>query len=378
MKFEEYVSGTKVQQYQYKSFLPSLINMEWTWEDPRINRLLEEASAALAELNAYSRFAPDVDRYIRMHVVKEANTSSKIEGTRTEMDDVLRDRLHVAEEIRDDWQEVQNYIQAMHAAIGSLETLPLSIRLLRETHAILMEGVRGEHKTPGEVRRTQNWIGGASISDAVFIPPHIEALPELLTDLERFWHNDKINTPHLIRIAISHYQFETIHPFLDGNGRIGRLLITLYLISEKMLAKPCLYLSAYIEKHKGQYYDALTTVRESNDMGQWVRFFLVAVSETARKGLATFQSLMELRQDMNNRIMELGARMGNGARLLEGLYDTPIVTPAGVRDHLEVSYPTATGLIEDFVKLGILVESTGQKRNREYVFKEYYELFDEN
>ena len=286
MKFEEYVSGTKVQQYQYKSFLPSLINMEWMWEDPRINRLLEEASAALAELNAYSRFAPDVDRYIRMHVVKEANTSSKIEGTRTEMDDVLRDRLHVAEEIRDDWQEVQNYIQAMHAAIGSLETLPLSMRLLRETHAILMEGVRGEHKTPGEVRRTQNWIGGASISDAVFIPPHIEALPELLTDLERFWHNDKINTPHLIRIAISHYQFETIHPFLDGNGRIGRLLITLYLMSEKMLAKPCLYLSAYIEKHKGQYYDALTTVRESNDMGQWVRFFLVAVSETARKGLA--------------------------------------------------------------------------------------------
>jgi Fic family protein len=375
MKFEEYTSGTYVQQYQYKSFTPASINHEWTWNDPRINTLLEEASLALAMLNAHSAIVPDVDLYIYMHVVKEANSSSRIEGTRAEMDEALRDISFIDEEKRDDWREVRNYISAINGSITSLTTLPLSTRLLREAHATLLKGVRGERKTPGEFRRSQNWIGGSSLTDAVFIPPHHDELPELLSDLEKFWHNEEISVPHLVRIAISHYQFETIHPFLDGNGRIGRLLITLYLQSKGLLQKPCLYLSAFLEKNKGSYYDALTTVRQSNDIGHWVRFFLVAVRDTSRKGVETFQQIMRLRADVQERVTTLGPRAANGIKLLEQLYINPVVTVKEVAQNLKISQPTANTLLSLFIEKGILVETTGNRRNREFFFRDYYRLF---
>jgi Fic family protein len=375
MRFEEYASGTYIQQYKYKSFTPASINHEWTWNDPRINTLLEEASLALAMLNAHSAIVPDVDRYIYMHVVKEANSSSRIEGTRTEMDEALRDIAFIDEEKRDDWREVRNYINAINSSIASLAKLPLSTRLLREAHATLLKGVRGERKTPGEFRRSQNWIGGSSLADAVFIPPHHDELPELLSDLEKFWHNEEISVPFLVRIAISHYQFETIHPFLDGNGRIGRLLITLYLQSKGLLQKPCLYLSAFLEKNKGSYYDALTTVRQSNDLGHWVRFFLVAVRDTSRKGVETFQQIMRLRGDVQERVTALGPRAANGMKLLERLYINPMVTIKEIAQNLDVSQPTANTLISLFVDKGILVETTGNRRNREFFFRDYYRLF---
>lgn len=375
MRFEEFVSGSYTQQYEYKSFSPTPINHEWTWGDPRINTLLEEASLELAKLNAHALIVPDVDRYIYMHVVKEANSSSRIEGTRTEMDEALRDIAFVDEERRDDWREVRNYIAAMNSAIAELKTLPLSNRLLRQAHAALLTGARGERKTPGEFRRSQNWIGGSSLVDAVFIPPHHEELPELLSDLEKFWHNESINVPQLVRIAISHYQFETIHPFLDGNGRIGRLLITLYLLGKGLLDKPCLYLSAFLEKNKGHYYDALTTVRQSNDIGHWVRFFLVAVRDTSRKGVETFRQIMLLRARMQDKVTGLGARAANGMRLLDRLYMNPLVTVREAAEHLEVAQPTASSLISLFVDQGVLVEITGNRRNREFFFQEYYRLF---
>ena len=278
------------------------------------------------ELNAFTLIVPDVDLFIRMHVIKEANASSRIEGTRTRMDEVLLDEAEVIPERRDDWGEVQNYIQAMNDAIQDLKQLPLSLRLLRNAHAVLMSGVRGEKKTPGEFRRSQNWIGGASLSDAAYIPPHHQDMPELLSDMEAFWHNEKIQVPHLIRIAISHYQFETIHPFLDGNGRIGRLLITLYLVSHGLLSKPSWYLSAHLEKQRGAYYDALTRVRESKDMGHWCRFFLQGVSETAENGKRTFKSILNLREDLESRIVTLGRRVENGRRLILHLYEHPAVS----------------------------------------------------
>jgi len=253
MQVEQFVSGHWLQQYQYKSFSPAPINCEWQWLDPQLNTLLERASRSLAELNALSLMVPDVDLFIRMHIAKEANTSSRIEGTQTQMDEAIMRREQVAPEKRDDWQEVQNYIEAINTAVSDLEHLPLSIRLLKQTHAVLMQGVRGAHKLPGEFRSSQNWIGGSNLNNAVFVPPHPDQVAELMGDLEKFWHNEQILVPDLIRIALSHYQFETIHPFLDGNGRIGRLLITLYLVDKGLLHKPALYLSDFFERNRGAY-----------------------------------------------------------------------------------------------------------------------------
>ena len=375
MKLEDFRAGTFKQQYQYKSFSPTLVDREWTWDASRINTLLEQANQALGELNAFSLIVPDVDLFIEMHVIKEARTSSRIEGTQTEMDEVLMRREDIDPERRDDWEEIQNYIMAMNQAIEELKTLPLSNRLLKQTHAILMQGVRGKHKTPGEFRRSPNWIGGTGLSDAMFIPPHQDEVPDLMIDLEKLWHNRKIHVPHLIRIAISHYQFETIHPFLDGNGRIGRLLITLYLVSKGLLAKPSLYLSDHLEKNKDAYYDSLSTVRTSNDLGQWVRFFLVAVLETAQKGKQTFQAILALRSEMEPKMLELGRRARNGQKLLTLLYRLPLVSANDVADELGVTHQTANALVAEFVKIGILKEMTGQSRNRLFLFDRYFNLF---
>ncbi|MEA3360044.1 MAG: Fic family protein [Thermodesulfobacteriota bacterium] len=206
--------------------------------------------------------------------------------------------------------------------IEQLGQIPLSNRLLKATHKILLEGVRGEGKLPGEFRKSQNWIGGGRPSNAAFVPPQHTEVPDLMSDLEKFLHNDTIHLPHLIRITISHYQFETIHPFLDGNGRIGRVLITLYLVSKGILKKPTLYLSAYIEKHKVVYYDALNHVREFNDLGHWVRIMLTTVRDTAQKGKETFQSILEIRNEVEKAILSLGKRAANASLLLNYLYSS--------------------------------------------------------
>jgi Fic family protein len=376
MNLKDFKAGVYRKQFEYKSFTPTLINRTWVWDDPKINTLLENATRALGELNAFSLIVPDVDLFIRMHIIKEANTSSKIEGTATTMDEAVMPRKEeIAPEKRDDWEEVQNYVKAMNEAIMELERLPLSNRLLLRTHANLMQGVRGHHKTPGEFRHSQNWIGGTSLADAVFIPPHHDELPELMSDLEKFWHNTDIDVPHLIRIAISHYQFETIHPFLDGNGRIGRLLITLYLVSHKLLAKPSLYLSDYFQKHQGAYYDALTRVRASNDMIHWIKMFLVAVTATAEKGKQTFQEILALRNSVDQTLMAMGRRAKNGHRLMTMLYREPMVNAQAVAKELDISQVSADKLIKAFVQAGILVEVTGFRRNRFFQFPRYFELF---
>lgn len=375
MKFEEFKSGSHKQQYQYKSFQPTLINHGWTWEDPRINVLLEKATKFLGELNTFTLIVPDVDLFIRMHIIKEANTSSRIEGTKTEMDEAVLEEDAILPERRNDWREVQNYVQAMNTAIEELKSLPLSLRLLRHTHEILMSGARGEHKTPGEFRRSQNWIGGSSLTDAAFIPPHHKDMPDLLTDLEAFWHDENIEVPHLVRCALSHYQFETIHPFLDGNGRIGRLLITLYLVSHDLLSKPSLYLSAHLEKHRGAYYDALNRVRESNDIGHWVRFFLQAVIETSESGKKTFQRILALRQELDAEIVKLGRRAENAQQLIRYLYGTPTITVNKVMELLGLNYVPANGLIAALVKIGVLQEITGFQRNRIFILRRYMDIF---
>ena len=378
MDIKDYKAGRYQQQKRYQAFFPTNINTIWTWSDPKINTLLSEANHKLGELNAYSLRIPDVDYFIEMHVIKEATTSSKIEGTRTEIGDALLTKQDIDPEKRDDWQEVQNYVRAMNYAIAKLKSLPLSTRLLKETHTILLSKGRGIAKQPGEYRTSQNWIGGATIQDAVFVPPPYGEVDSLMGDLENFLHNDRIDVPQLIRIALAHYQFETIHPFLDGNGRIGRLMIALYLVSEGLLAKPTLYLSDYFEKNRSLYYDKFSIARTSSDLAQWIKFFLIAVIETSKNGVKTFERIVELREKIEGeKLITLGKKLPKAKELMNVLYSKPSLTAAEVTEWIHVTHATANALIRDFVGLGILIEVTGRQRNRIFVFMDYIRLFQQ-
>lgn len=376
MDISRFKAGTLKKQYGYNSFLPEFVNHDWLVSDAKINNLLSKADRKLGELNAFSQLIPDVDFFIKMHITKEATKSSRIEGTQTSIEDALQSEEYITPEKIDDWQEVHNYIEAMNFSIEQLNKLPLSNRLLKQTHKKLLQGVRGKHKLPGEFRTSQNWIGGSSLTDAAFIPPHHTDLPDLMADLEKFLNNDELQVPQLIRIALAHYQFETIHPFLDGNGRLGRLLITLYLVSNKILNKPALYLSDFFERNRSHYYDNLTVVRTKNNLKQWLTFFLVGITETAQNSIETFNAIIKLRHTVEEKqIIGLGKRVPLAKQFINYLYSKPIVDATEVAKVLEVNISTAHRLIQDFEKLNILKEQTGYKRNRVFIFENYLNLF---
>jgi len=376
MDIQNFVSGEWKPTSDYRTFLPEPMNLEWYIADPELNTLIARANRSLGELNAFSMYIPDVNFFITMHILKEATNSSRIEGTQTRLEEGLYDLEDILPERRDDWQEVQNYVKAMDSSIEHLRTLPVSTRLLKEAHKTLMQGVRGRHMNPGKFRRSQNWIGGSRIQDASFVPPvHTEVAP-LMDDLEFFLNNDAIHVPDLVRIAMAHYQFETIHPFLDGNGRLGRLLITLYLVSRGLLEKPTLYLSAFFEKHRASYYDSLNGVRTSNQLGQWLRFFMVGIVETTKQGKTTLQQILNLKEETESQIMlTFGKRAPKARLLLDALWKNPMTSAAKVEKQLHVSTPTANALIKAFQTAGILEEQTGFKRNRVFIFQRYLKLF---
>jgi Fic family protein len=372
---KNFKSGTYINQGSYKSFQPELISEKWVIDNMEVLSLLSQADRQLGRLDMYSEYIPNIDLFISMHVLKEATQSSKIEGTKTNIEEALLNREDISEEKRDDWEEIQNYIAALNKAIEKLNEIPFSSRLIRQTHEILLSGVRGKRKLPGEFRSSQNWIGGASISDATFIPPIHTTINEYMGDLEKFAHDNEHYFPELLKIALIHYQFETIHPFLDGNGRVGRLMITLYLVEKGLLKKPILYLSDFFEKNRTLYYDNLMKVREKQDINQWFKFFLVGVIETAKNSISTFDKILKLQKDIETRIQGLGSRSVSANTVVKQLYQHPVIQARKVQEITGLSMPTAYKIIEGLEELKVLKEVTGAKRGKLYFFKEYIDLF---
>lgn len=372
---KQYKSGEYISQGYYKSFQPTLINKQLQVDNMEVLQLLSQADRELGRLDMYSKYFPNIDLFISMHVLKEATQSTRIEGTQTNMEEALLEKEDVPLDKRDDWEEVRNYTKAMEWAINEMEKLPFSSRLIRETHRILLQGVRGERKHPGEFRNSQNWIGGATISDAVFIPPIHTSVPELMSDIDKFLNNEDIFIPELLKIGLVHYQFETIHPFLDGNGRVGRLLIPLYLVNKGILKKPILYLSDFFEKNRKIYYDNLMIVREKNNLSQWFKFFLVGIIETAKNGISTFDNILQLQKTVEANIQKLGSRAVNAKKAVDYLYNRPVINAEKLSKITEISMPSAYKLIKDLEKFDILKEITGSPRGRVYVFDNYLRLF---
>jgi Fic family protein len=340
--------------------------------------LLSLADRALGRLDGSVLTLPNPDLFVFMYVRKEAVFSSQIEGTQSSLQDLLAAEADIFDEAMPrDVDEVINYVRAMKHGLARLAELPVSVRLIREIHTELMQGVRGDKLQPGELRRSQNWIGpaGCTLATASFVPPPQDEVPRLLGELETFLHRQD-ELPPLVKIALAHVQFETIHPFLDGNGRVGRLLITFLLTECGVLHKPVLYLSHYFRQHRQAYYDHLQAVRERGEWESWLGFFLRGVIEVADEAAATAKRIQLLREHHRQAITEgLGRAAGNGHKVLESLFDRPIVTVADVREMTGTTYVAANNMVARLVDLGILVEMTGFARNRRFRYERYVRLF---
>jgi Fic family protein len=365
----------------YWAFLPAALPPEPPVRiDGELQALLSKADRALGRLDGSIQTLPYPDLFVAMYVRKEAVLSSQIEGTQSSLQDVLAAEARVlTADLPNDVDEVFNYVAAMNHGLSRLAALPVSVRLIREIHERLLKGVRGQHLTPGDPRTSQNWIGpaGCTLAEASFVPPPPHEVPRLLGELEQFLH-DESPLPLLIRIGLAHAQFETIHPFLDGNGRVGRLLITFLLCEKDVLLKPVLYLSHYFKRHRQQYYDHLQAVRDQGAWEEWLTFFLNGVFEVSQQATDTARAILSMRERHRQLITdEFGRAAGNGHRVLEYLYEHPIVAVTEIRALIDTSYPAANNLVKQFVNHGMLHELTGQKRNRRFVYREYVDLFQD-
>jgi Fic family protein len=345
----------------------------------RLVSLLSRADQAIGRLDGEIRNMPNPDLFVAMYVRREAVLSSQIEGTQSTLDDLLAVELQPrVAEIARDVDEIVNYVRAMNYGLARLTELPLSLRLIREIHAELLQGVRGANKQRGEFRRGQNFIAPAGVTDirdATFVPPAVPDMHRALDNLERFLHDDDM--PALLHAGVAHAQFETIHPFMDGNGRVGRLLITFLLVHRGVLHRPLLYLSLYLKRHRLDYYDALTAVRREGDWESWLTFFVRGVAETAEEATVNARAIVALREEQTKRILEGGASK-NALRLLDLLYRRPMVDVNLVSRELEVSFATASKLVGQLERLNIVIETTGRKRDRIFRFQPYLELFEDD
>lgn len=373
-------AGTYVAQSGgYQAFLPHPLppNPPIALDDD-LQQRLSDADRALGRLHGSVETLPNPNLFVYMYVRKEAVLSSQIEGTQSSLQDLLAAEAQIADGVPHDVDEVVSYVRAMNIGLQRLQELPVSVRLIREIHRELMRGVRGQHLTPGELRRTQNWIGpaGSTIAGATFVPPPPHEVAGLLGDLETFLHTNP-NVPLLITIGLAHAQFETIHPFLDGNGRIGRLLITFLLCEKQALARPVLYLSHYFKEHRQEYYDRLQGVRDSGDWEGWLRFFLRGVAQVSVEAAETARRILVLREEHRRQINDrLGRVASNGHRVLERLYEKPVVSVDDVRGITGTTFPAANDVVQRLVELDILKEITGRARNRRFLYAPYVALFN--
>lgn len=370
-------AGYLVTQLEgYKAFQPAALPPSPSIDyDDALIRLLSEADQRIGRLDALANALPDADLFLAMYVRQEALLSSRIEGTECTLDEIIASDLSPSAPINLDVGEVVNYVAALGHGIARLSELPLSNRLLREVHEVLLRTGRGSDKTPGEFRRTQNWIGrpGCTLADASFVPPPVHIMQDALSDLEKFLHATDL--PVLVVAGLAHAQFETIHPFLDGNGRSGRLLVSLLLHERRTLTKPVLYLSTYLKQHQQEYFSCLTAVREAGDWEGWLKFFLAGVSDSASNAAATATGIHQIRERHRDRLLEVGGQK-NDLVLLDRLYRQPIVNGAWVERELDVAKATASKLLARLVDAGIMRETTGFKRNRLFRYDEYIDVFD--
>ncbi len=361
----------------YQAFVPNPMPPEPPVAiDEKTQVLLSRADRALARLDGISYILPDPELFVAMYIKKEALLSSQIEGTQASLVDVLE--FEAGERgFKSDVEEVINYIKAMNYGLNRLNDIPMSLRLIKEIHAILLKGVRGSDRQPGEFRTTQNWIGPTNLlSEASFIPPPPEEVMKAMGDLEKFFY-EQTNLPPLVKCALIHYQFETIHPFLDGNGRMGRLLITFYLCWEKILSRPLLYLSYFFKKYRQEYYDRLNNVRYGDDFEGWVQFFLRGVVEVSSQATETARRIMALLKEDRNRLLEAKISSPLAAGLLDKLFSSPVITISEVAAFFNTSYQRAHRLISQFEQVGILKEITGKRRNRLFVYQNYMDILKE-
>lgn len=373
-------AGRYVKQLEgYRAFIPAPLPPDPSIHmDAELTRLLSDADQALGRVDGVASILPNPDLFVAMYVKHEAVFSSQIEGTQSTLDDVLQYEVNPKGEARPkDVEEVINYVRAMNHGLSRLSELPLSLRLIREIHAQLLAGVRGGERAPGEFRRTQNWIGpaGCSLKEAEFVPPPPHEMHSALDNLEKFLH-DQTSLPVLIHCGLAHAQFETIHPFLDGNGRIGRLLIPLLLCERKILERPLLYPSYFFKAHRAQYYDRLTAIRNDGDWEGWLKFFLRGVYDVSRAATETARAILALRENHREAVTQHVAGSTNGLRLLDYLFEHPLISVRMVEETLKCSYVTASNVVQDFKKLKILLEITGRQRNRLFRYEPYVNLFD--
>jgi len=374
MRSGKYINQLK-GELQYKAFVPNFLPFVIESDD-ELQSLLSKADLALGRLDGIAETLPDVDFFILMYIRKEATLSSQVEGTQATFADVLRVEAKIEDlESHKDVDEILNYIKAMNYGLERLKSFPLSLRLIKEIHKILLEGVRGEGREPGEFRKSQNWIGGTTIQRASFVPTPPQEIIASLDNFEKFLH-DKSLMPILLKIGLLHAQFENIHPFLDGNGRIGRLLITFYLCQQKILDRPLLYLSDFFKRYRQEYYDCLNAFHEKDDIEGWLKFFLEGVAVTAEQAVETSKKILKLREGDIKKILTLGRSTPKANLVFNSLFHTPLTTIKDVERITGLQNPNALALVNKLVNLEILKEITGRKRNKVFAYQQYIKLFD--